>query len=114
MATVIGIFEDHYLKKRSLTVVKPGTQSRRFTHISDTIDICTEAWKKNKCLHCSIAAKETYSILEISKMFGAPIKFLPERSGERFASVLTKFNLSNKVIHKIVKINIKNYIKEFK
>ena len=114
MATVIGIFENQYLKKKSLTVVKPGTQSRRFTHISDTIEICIEAWKKNKCLHYTIAAKETYSILEIAKMFGAPIKFIPERSGERYASVLTKFNLSNKVIHKIGKINIKNYIKEFK
>ena len=114
MATVIGIFENQYLKKKSLTVVKPGTQSRRFTHISDTIDVCIEAWKKNKCSHYSISAKETYSILEISKMFGTPIRFLPERSGERYASVLTKFNLSNKVINKIGKINIKNYIKEFK
>ena len=36
MATVIGIFENQYKKKKSLTVVKPGTQSRRFTHINDT------------------------------------------------------------------------------
>ena len=46
MATVIGIFEDLYSKNKKLTVVKPGTQSRRFTHINDTIDICYEAWKK--------------------------------------------------------------------
>ena len=39
MATVIGIFEDLYKKKKPLTVVKPGTQTRRFTHIKDTIDV---------------------------------------------------------------------------
>jgi UDP-glucose 4-epimerase len=37
MSTVIGIFENQYLNKKPLTVVKPGTQTRRFTHIDDTI-----------------------------------------------------------------------------
>ena len=37
MATVIGIFEKQFEDKQPLTVVKPGTQSRRFTHIDDTI-----------------------------------------------------------------------------
>ena len=46
MATVIGIFEDHYQKYKPLPVVKPGTQSRRFTHIQDTIEVCFKAWKK--------------------------------------------------------------------
>ena len=46
MATVIGIFEENYKKKKPLTVVKPGTQSRRFTHIDDTVEICYLAWKK--------------------------------------------------------------------
>ena len=50
MATVIGIFEDHYTKNKPLPVVKPGSQSRRFTHIQDTIEVCFKAWKKNKIL----------------------------------------------------------------
>ena len=37
MATVIGIFETVYLHNKPLTVVKPGSQTRRFTHIHDTI-----------------------------------------------------------------------------
>ena len=49
MATVIGIFENCYQKNISIPVVKPGTQTRRFTHIDDTIKVCFEAWKKNKC-----------------------------------------------------------------
>ena len=46
MSTVIGIFEKQYEENKQLTVVKPGTQTRRFTHISDTVSICYEAWKK--------------------------------------------------------------------
>ena len=39
MATVIGIFEDHYKSKKPIPVVKPGSQTRRFTHIYDTVEI---------------------------------------------------------------------------
>ena len=46
MATVIGIFEEQFKSNKPLTVVKPGSQSRRFLHISDTVKICFFAWKK--------------------------------------------------------------------
>ena len=75
MATVIGIFEDQYLKNRPLPVVKPGSQSRRFTHIKDTVDICYKAWKKNKCRYYSISNKKSYSILEVAKLFKTKVKF---------------------------------------
>src|SRR6056300_1468766 len=65
MATVIGIFEDCYLKGKPLPVVKPGSQSRRFTHIDDTIKVCYEAWKKNKSRYYSIANKKNYTIKEV-------------------------------------------------
>ena len=42
-----NIFEDHYKRGKPLPVVKPGTQTRRFTHIDDTVNICYLAWKKN-------------------------------------------------------------------
>tara|TARA_Y100000591_G_scaffold285384_1_gene267622 strand:- start:372 stop:1247 length:876 start_codon:yes stop_codon:yes gene_type:complete len=111
MATVIGIFEYQYKKKRPLTVVRPGSQSRRFTHIDDTVDACFYAWKKNKCRHYSISNKNIYSILEVAKMFKTRIKYLPARKGERFASALTNMNLSNKVYKLFGKIQLKNYIK---
>ena len=110
MSTVIGIFEDHYKKKKPLPVVLPGTQTRRFTHISDTVDICYLAWKKNLCRHYSIANKKSYSILEVAKMFKSKIKFLPRRQGERYASALTKMNLSNKIYKHYGKIKLKDYI----
>jgi|TARA_B110000967_G_C18881489_1_gene561338 UDP-glucose 4-epimerase len=111
MATVIGIFEDQYRNNKFLTVVKPGTQSRRFTHIDDTINTCFYAWKKNKCRHYSISNKKSYTILEVAKMFNSKVKFLSSRRGERFASALTSLNLSNKVFKQFGKIKLSDYIR---
>ena len=111
MATVIGIFENQYKNNKSLTVVKPGSQSRRFTHIDDTIDACFYAWKENKCRHYSISNKKSYTILEVAKMFNTKIRFVNARKGERYASALTNMNLSNKVYKIFGKISLKNYIK---
>ena len=114
MATVIGIFETQYIKKFPLTVVKPGTQSRRFTHVDDTIKICIEAWKKNKCLHYSISSKKSYSIYQVARMFSNNIKILPYRAGERYASALTKISMSNKIYKRYGRTSLINYIKNFK
>ena len=111
MATVIGIFEDQYKKKTPLTVVRPGNQTRRFTHISDTVEVCFDAWKNNKCRHYSISSKNSFSILQVAKMFDSNIKFLPPRRGERFASALTDMNLSNKVFKRFGKVDLRKYIK---
>jgi len=110
MATVIGIFEQQFKKNKPLTIVKPGTQSRRFTHITDTVEACYYAWKKNKCRHYSISNKKSYTILEVAKMFNAKIKYLPSRPGERYASALTSMNLSNKVYKLFGSINLNDYI----
>ena len=113
MATVIGIFEDQYLSKKPLTVVKPGSQTRRFTHINDTIEICYEAFKSNKCRYYSISNTKSYSILQVAKMFQSNIKFLKPRLGERYASALTKISQNNKIIQKYGKLQLKDYVSSF-
>ena len=113
MATVIGIFENQYKRRIPLTIVKPGTQTRRFTHIFDTVKVCYYAWKKNKCRHYSISNKKTYSILEVANMFNSKIKYLPKRQGERYASALANISFSNKVYKKFGKIYLKDYINSF-
>ena len=75
MATVVGIFENKFKAKKALPVVRPGTQSRRFTHIDDTVNVCFDAWKKNACRHYSISHKKSYTILQLAKMFGSKIVF---------------------------------------
>ena len=113
MATVIGIFEDKFKNKKPLTVVRPGTQTRRFTHIQDTVNVCFEAWKKNKCAHYSISHRKSYSVINVAKMFKTKIVYLKRRPGERYASALTKISLNNKVFRRFGKINLKDYISSF-
>jgi len=113
MATVVGIFEEHFKYKKPLPVVKPGTQTRRFTHVQDTVNACIVAWKKNRCSHYSVASNKSYSIHQLAKMFNCKIKYLSKRPGERFSSALKRMNLTNKVIRIKAKIKLKDYIKDF-
>ena len=114
MATVIGIFEEAYKKKKPMPVVKPGSQSRRFTHVNDTIKTCIEAWKRNKCKHYSISSNKSYTISQVAKLFSNKIKYIPSRTGERYLSALTQKNLSNNIIRRVGKNTLKDYILEFK
>ena len=113
MATVIGIFEEHFKKNKPLPVVKPGSQSRRFTHIFDTVKICYDAWKKNKCQYYSISNMKSYSIEQVAKLFKSKVRYLPARKGERYASALSSMSLSNKVHKNFGKIQLKDYIENF-
>ena len=113
MATVIGIFENQYLRKKPLTVVKPGTQARRFTHIYDTVQVCYEAFKSDKCKYYSISHKNSYSIIKVARMFKSKVIFLKPRLGERYASALTKISHNNKIIHKHGRLQLKEYISSF-
>ena len=110
MATVIGIFEDQYKKGKPLTVVKPGTQSRRFTHVYDTVDACYNAYRKNKCRYYSISNKKSHSIIAVARMFNSKIKYLASRPGERYVSALIGENSPNKVQKLFGKIQLKDYL----
>ena len=113
MATVIGIFQNQFKNKMPLTVVKPGTQTRRFTHVLDTVKICYQAWSANKCTYYSISNKKSYSVLDVAKMFKTRISYLRPRLGERYASALTNFSFNKRVIKKFGRISLKDYVASF-
>ncbi len=113
MATVIGIFENCFKSNKPLPVVRPGTQSRRFTHIYDTVEICYKAWIYNKNRHYSISNRKSYTILEAAKLFKRKIVYLPPRKGERYASALASMSPTNKVYKNFGKISLKNYVSNF-
>ena len=113
MATVIGIFQNQYKKNKPLTIVKPGSQTRRFTHIIDTVKVCHEAWLANKCSYYSISNKKSYSILDVAKMFKTRITYIRPRLGERYASALASFSFNKRVIKKFGKISLKDYVASF-
>ena len=114
MAAVVGIFENSLIKNKVLTVVLPGTQSRRFTHIDDTVKTCYLAYKKNKNAHYSILSNKSYSIINLAKMYGGKIKYVPKRRGERYESKIISKIRGKKIINIISKLSLKNYIEEFK
>lgn len=114
MAAVIGIFEDYYKKNKYLPVVRPGSQSRKFTHVQDTVDACIYAWKKNKNAHYSIANKKSYSIIELAKLFSNKIRFIPERRGERFNSSMVNKVRDKKVYNLAGKKSLQKYIQDIK
>ena len=112
MAAVIGIFEIQYKKCIPLTVVKPGTQRRDFTHIDDIVKGCYLAWKKGKQSDYMLGTKKNYSIIQIAKMFNSKIRYLPSRPGDRLGSTITNNNSYNHLGYKS-KIDIKDYINEY-
>ena len=112
MSAVIGIFEHQYKNKKYLTVVKPGTQRRDFTHINDIINGCILAWKKGRQNEYMLGTNKTYSINEIAKMFKTKIKYIPARLGERFGSIIPNNN-AKKILGYNAKVDIKDYIKDF-
>ena len=109
MSAVIGIFEEQYLNKKPLTVVKPGTQKRDFTHIEDIVKGCFLVWKKGKQSEYMLGTKKQYSIIDVAKMFKTKIKFIPKRRGERFKSSITNNN-AHKLLKYKATIDIKDYI----
>ncbi|MDA8828900.1 NAD-dependent epimerase/dehydratase family protein [Candidatus Pelagibacter bacterium] len=113
MATVVGIFEEQYKKNKPLTIVRPGSQTRKFTHVDDTVEVCFEAWKKNKCLYYSVNYKKSYSIKDLAKMFKTRIIYLKSRPGERYASALTKISNNHQIVNKYGKIDLKDYVNSF-
>lgn len=117
MSAVIGIFEDQYSKKRPLTIVKPGTQKRDFTHINDIVHGCLLAWKRGNQNEYMLGTKKQHSIIQIAKMFKTKIRYIPQRKGERFKSSITNNNAEKILGYKSsVKISdyIENFIKESK
>jgi len=109
MSAVIGIFATQFKKRIPLTIVKPGSQKRDFTHIDDIINGCYLAFKKGKQKEYMLGTQKQYTILQIAKMFKTKIKFLPPREGERFGSSIPNNNAFEYLGYKS-KIDIKNYI----
>ena len=89
-ATVLGIFEKQYENNEPLTIVKPGTQTRTFTHISDIISGILLVAENGDGDNYHLYSNDKYSILDIAKMFNTNYKFIDKRKGERINSVSIK------------------------
>jgi UDP-glucose 4-epimerase len=89
-ATLIALFQQKTLASEDLTVVKPGTQLRNFTHVNDIINGLILVGEKGAGDGYGIGNPEAYSVLDIANMFGGKVRLIPERSGNRLtAEVIT-------------------------
>ena len=82
-ATVIGIFEDHYLRGEPLPVVSPGTQTRDFTHIDDIVRGIVLVALKGSGDGYLLGTGREWPIIEVAKLFHAPFEMIPALRGER-------------------------------
>jgi UDP-glucose 4-epimerase len=86
--TVIEIFRRNYLSGKPLLVNAPGTQRRIFTHVDDIIDGLILVGEKGQGDEFGLGAGESFSILEIAKLFGSTIEMTPEKKGNRMSAKL--------------------------
>ncbi len=84
-ATVVAIFERQFKNNEKLTVVKPGTQSRDFTHVSDIVSGLIAIVNTNLKKEWHLRSGKNVTITELAEMFGDWI-LVDERRGERFTS----------------------------
>ncbi|MBI2612499.1 NAD-dependent epimerase/dehydratase family protein [Candidatus Kaiserbacteria bacterium] len=87
-ASVLGRFKQQYRAGKPITVTAPGTQKRNFTHVEDTARALLMVGEGGHGDEYGIGSPESYSILEIAKMFTDKVVMLPERKGNRMDSVV--------------------------
>lgn len=81
--TVIEIFKQNLINKKPHKVNGPGTQTRTYTHVDDTINAVVLVSEKGEGDDFGICSNDTISTLDLAKMFGGEIQMMPARSTSR-------------------------------
>lgn len=85
-ATLIAKFHQKIKNGEKLTVTSPGTQTRNFTYIGDTINALVLIGANGHGDEYGIGSPEDYSVLEVAEMFGGDIEMTPMRAGNRMTA----------------------------
>lgn len=109
-ATVIGVFEEQYKNNQPLTIVKPGSQTRNFTHIQDIVNAIILISQLGKGDGYYIGVEESYSIIELAEMFQTSYIFIDERKGERYFSSFPNENRLRTELGWKDTIKLKDYV----
>jgi UDP-glucose 4-epimerase len=84
--TVIEIFAEATRKGQPLTVNGPGTQTRTYTHVEDTVEALLMVAEKGEGDEYGIASDDTYATLDVAKLFSENIEMMPPRATSRPSS----------------------------
>ena len=77
--TVIQIFDTCRKETGVCKVNGPGTQTRNYTHVSDTVDALVLIAEKGEGDEYGIAATKAYSPLDLAALFGLTVDLQPRR-----------------------------------
>ena len=114
-STLIAKFAKAMKEGSALTVVRPGTQKRNFTHISDTVNALVLIGENGAGDEYGIGSPEAFSFQEVAEMFNPEknkIIYLNERKGNRMsAEVVTD---KTRELGWEPKKNLKDYISELR
>ena len=110
--TVIGTFISRYKHGKPLEVRKPGTQTRAFTHVYDTVAGIILAGNIGHGDNYGICAKETHSLLDVANMLGGKIKMLPQTKTSRSSDSIDSKKI--KALGWKQKYTLKKYIADIK
>lgn len=81
--TIVETFKQQYLSSNPHTVRAPGTQTRAFTHVEDTVDALVRIADADMNDEFGICSDEVYSLLEVAQMFGGAVEMLPQTKSTR-------------------------------
>ncbi|MDE2021944.1 MAG: GDP-mannose 4,6-dehydratase, partial [Patescibacteria group bacterium] len=81
--TLIETFRQNFLAGRPHCVNAPGTQTRAFTHVLDTVEGILLAGEKGEGDGFNISSKDVHSILEVAEMFGGEVEMHPQTKTSR-------------------------------
>lgn len=80
---VFGIFLAQKLKKKPLTIVGTGKQTRDFIHVNDLVKGIVKAAKSKKVGEIyNLAGGKEVSVRKIAKLLGGKCVYIPKRPGE--------------------------------
>ena len=84
--TVIEAFKQKFFAGLPCEVNRPGTQTRAFTHVDDTIDALILIGEKGESDEYAISAKEIFSLLDVARMFGCEVVMKTQTKTSRSSS----------------------------
>lgn len=110
--TVIETFREQARAGKPLTVRAPGTQTRAFTHVLDTVDALVKIAESGASDEYGISASDVYSLLEVAAMFGGEVEMLPQTKSTRSTGAISTEKIEALGWHQ--EHFLKDYIEEAK
>lgn len=92
--TMIEICKQHRIQGTKVYVNGPGTQTRNYTHVDDTVDGLVLVGQSGEGDEFGIGAGESYSALDVVRMFDLEYDLGPQRKTSRPGSMVDTQRIS--------------------